>query len=113
MVNDLNRPVLMLAIGNGATVGGGTALTPQADARDGKADVMISRAVGPLARLGYVGGLMVGRHHQRGDVVYLRGREVSVSGEQFWLSADGEISGPERQRTWRLEPSAYSMVLPD
>lgn len=46
-------------------------------------------------------------------MLYLRGREVSVSGEQFWLSADGEISGPERKRTWHLEPGAYSMVLPD
>jgi YegS/Rv2252/BmrU family lipid kinase len=113
VVNDLNRPVLMLAVGNGTTVGGGTALTPEADARDGKVDVMISRAVGPLARVGYAARLVVGRHHERGDVGYLRGREVSVSGEQFWLSADGEISGPERQRTWHLEPGAYSMVLPD
>ena len=28
------------------------------------------------------------------------------------LAADGEIYGPERQRTWRLERGAYSMVLP-
>ena len=42
----------------------------------------------------------------------LRGREVSVSGERFWISADGEISGPERHRTWHVEPAAYSMVLP-
>jgi hypothetical protein len=37
---------------------------------------------------------------------------VSVCGERFWCSADGEIYGPERQRTWRVEPAAYSMVLP-
>jgi hypothetical protein len=35
-----------------------------------------------------------------------------VSGEEFWCSADGEIYGPERQRTWHVEPQAYSMVLP-
>ena len=28
------------------------------------------------------------------------------------LRADGEIYGPERQRTWHVEPEAYSMVLP-
>ena len=113
VINDLNRPVLMLALGNGTTVGGGTALTPEADARDGMVDVMVSRSVGPLARFGYAAGLLVGRHQERDDVLYLRGREVSVSGEQFWLSADGELSGPERQRSWHLEPGAYSMVLPD
>ena len=37
---------------------------------------------------------------------------MTVSGEEFWLSADGEISGPERSRSWRLEPAAYRMILP-
>ena len=41
-----------------------------------------------------------------------RGSSVTISGEEFWLSADGEIDGPERNRTWRVEPAAYSMVLP-
>jgi hypothetical protein len=45
-------------------------------------------------------------------VLYLRGRTVSVTGEEFYCSTDGEVSGPERRRTWRLEPAAYSMVLP-
>lgn len=112
VVNALSRPVLMVAVGNGTTVGGGTALTPEADASDGQVDVMVSRAVGPVARVGYVAQLLLRRHHERGDVLYLRGREVSVSGEEFWLSADGEISGPERHRTWHVEPAAYSMVLP-
>ena len=45
-------------------------------------------------------------------MLYLRGRSVQVSGDEFWISADGEISGPERSRSWRLEPAAYSMILP-
>ena len=32
----------MVAIGNGASVGGGTELTPEADPEDGKLDVMVS-----------------------------------------------------------------------
>jgi diacylglycerol kinase (ATP) len=112
VVNDLDRPVLMVALGNGARVGGGTALNPEADPEDGVIDVMISRAVGPLARFGYVAHLRRGEHHRRDDVSYLRGQTVSVSGQEFWVSADGEVHGPERQRTWRLERAAYSMVLP-
>jgi YegS/Rv2252/BmrU family lipid kinase len=112
VIVDLDQPVLMVAIGNGPTVGGGAELTPHADPRDGKVDVMISRALGPFARVGYAAQLAVGRHPERDDVIYLRGSRVSVSGEEFYCSADGEIYGPERQRTWHVEPGAYSMVLP-
>jgi diacylglycerol kinase family enzyme len=73
---------------------------------------MISRAVRPMAKLGYVARLRKGEHDERDDVTTLRGRTVKVSGDEFWLSADGEISGPERSRSWRLEPAAYAMILP-
>jgi diacylglycerol kinase (ATP) len=112
VVNDVDRPVLMVAIGNGGNVGGGTELNPDADTEDGLLDVMISRAVEPMAKLGYVARLRKGEHEERDDVVSLRGTSVKVSGDEFWLSADGEISGPERSRSWRLERAAYSMILP-
>jgi diacylglycerol kinase family enzyme len=112
VVNDLDQPVLMVAVGNGASVGGGTLLTPEADPGDGAVDVMISRAVSRRAQLLYAARLGLGRHPESDDVLYLRGRTVSVGGARFWCSADGEIYGPERQRTWRVEPAAYSMVLP-
>ena len=37
---------------------------------------------------------------------------VTVTGEEFWVSADGEIYGPERQRSWHVQPGAYRFVLP-
>jgi diacylglycerol kinase (ATP) len=109
---DLDQPILMMAAGNGPKVGGGTELTPYADPTDGEIDVMVSKAIGPLARFGYGAQLALGRHPDRADVIYVRGSSVSVSGEEFWVSADGEIYGPERHRTWRLEPAAYSLVVP-
>jgi diacylglycerol kinase (ATP) len=112
VVNDVDRPVLMVAIGNGSNVGGGTELNPDADTEDGRLDVMISRAVTPMAKLGYVAKLRNGDQDDRDDVLMLRGKTVKVSGDEFWLSADGEISGPERSRSWRLEPAAYTMILP-
>jgi diacylglycerol kinase (ATP) len=112
VLNDLNQPVLMVAIGNGGNVGGGTELNPDADTEDGVLDLMISRAHGVAARFGYVARLRKGEHEEREDVISARGHSVTVSGEPFWISADGEISGPERNRTWRAEPAAYSMVLP-
>ena len=112
VVTDVDRPVLMVAVGNGAHVGGGTELTPEADPEDGKVDVMISHAIGPTAKLGYALHLRRGEHHRRDDVQYLRGSQVTISGDAFWISADGEISGPERQRSWHVEPAAYSFILP-
>lgn len=111
VVVDYDHPVLMVAIGNGAMVGGGTALVPDADPGDGKIDVMISRSVGPLARVGYVRDLVLGRHQDRDDVLYRRGSKVAVSGEEFWCSADGEIYGPERSRLWHVQPAAYSLIV--
>jgi YegS/Rv2252/BmrU family lipid kinase len=112
VVTDVDRPVLMVAIGNGANVGGGTSLTPDADPEDGQVDVMISHAVGSVAKLGYALHLRRGEHHRREDVQYLRGSQVTISGDAFWISADGEVSGPERQRSWHVEPAAYSFILP-
>jgi diacylglycerol kinase (ATP) len=112
VVTDVDRPVLMVAIGNGTSVGGGTELVPEADPEDGRVDVMISHATGGLAKLGYAARLARGTHHQRDDVQYLRGSQVTVAGDAFWISADGEISGPERHRSWHIEPAAYSFILP-
>jgi diacylglycerol kinase family enzyme len=112
VVNDLDDPVLMVAIGNGTSVGGGAELTPEADPEDHVLDVMISRAVGPVAKVTYALHLARAVHHERDDVRYLRGRTVTISGEEFWCSADGEIDGPERSRSWRVVPAAYSMILP-
>ena len=112
VVVDLDQPILMLAVGNGPHVGGGAELTPYADPGDGLVDVMVSRAVGPVSRFGYGAQLAVGRHPERSDVAYVRGATVTVSGEPFWCSADGEIYGPERHRSWRVEPGAYSLVVP-
>ena len=111
-VADLAHPVLMVAIGNGPMVGGGAEITPEADAESGKMDVMVSFAVGPVSRFGYAARFRKGDHHERDDVRYLRGSTVSVSGQNFYCSADGEVYGPERNRSWRVEPSAFRMVLP-
>jgi diacylglycerol kinase (ATP) len=113
VVNDLDRPVLMVAVGNGANIGGGTEVTPHADPESRRLDVMVSRATSPIAKLAYTLKMArAGSHLERPDVDYHRGTTVSVSGEAFWCSADGEIYGPERQRTWHLEPAAYRFVLP-
>ena len=112
VVADFAHPILMVAIGNGPNVGGGAEITPAADPEDGKMDLMISFAIGPLARIGYALRFRKGEHPERSDVTYLRASTVSVSGQEFYCSADGEVYGPERHRTWRVEQGALRMTLP-
>ena len=111
VVTDVDHPVLMVALGNGATVGGGLELTPDADPADGQIDVMIARPKGML------GG---SRRRPAGDrdPCHAPGR-----GRAAGLDRDGQrhrvlvqrrrrVYGPERHRGWRLEPAAYSMIVP-
>lgn len=110
VVNDLDQPVLMVSLGNGSDVGGGTTLNPDAEPTDGTIDVMVSRAVRGLAKLNFAALLSRGEHDAHDDVVTLRGSTVTVAGEEFWTSADGEIHGPETRRTWRVEAGAYLLT---
>ncbi len=112
VIADMDRHVLMVAVGNGSSVGGGAEINPDADPTSRTLDLMISFAVGPVARLGYAVGVIRGTHQDRNDVLHLSGNQISISGEDFWISADGEISGPERRRTWHVEPAAYSLLVP-
>ena len=112
VVSDMDKHVLMVAIGNGTSVGGGTELTPEADPSDGKLDLMVSLATGPLDRISYAWHLRSGDHSRRDDVIMVRAHQVTISGEDFFLAADGEISGPERRRSWHLEQGAYSLIAP-
>ena len=102
--------LLQGAVGNGIYVGGGTALTPEADATDGLADVLVARPETGWARLAYAARLVVGRHHLHEDVSTFRGRVVEMTGDEFSCSADGELRGPHRARRWRVEPAAYTLV---
>ena len=106
VVADFAHPILMVAIGNGSRVGGGAEITPEADPerrqarRDG---VVLHVAVGQGS--GTPSGSAAARHHERDDVLYLRGASGSASPAQdFYCSADGELYGPERNRTWHVEP---------
>jgi YegS/Rv2252/BmrU family lipid kinase len=112
VVVDVDQPVLMVAVGNGASVGGGTELTPDAEPHDGEVDVLIATPRGTIARLGYLVRLPFARHEDHGDVRIVRGRTVRVTGTPFDCNSDGEIDGPVRSRTWQVQPAAYAMVVP-
>jgi len=112
VVADTDRQVLLVAIGNGASVGGGTELTPDAVPDDGEVDVLVASPVSAWARVGLALRLPLRRHEEHADATIVRGRVVQVEGTPFDCNSDGEISGPVRSRTWRVLPAAYAMVVP-
>jgi diacylglycerol kinase (ATP) len=110
----IDRPhrLAQVAIGNGSNVGGGTELIPGAEATSGTITVIVSRAVGPWKRAGYMLRLRGGSHHLMKEVERLNGTEVEVEGDEFWVSADGEVTGPHTSMSWTLRPGAVRMFLP-
>ena len=109
---DDHRRALMVGIGNGPGIGGGTRLLPAARPDDGLLDVMVSRSTGPFARVRFGAALQSGTHLQDPDVRFARGRTVTVSGEPVGVNADGELGDEVTRRTWTVEPGAWSLLRP-
>ncbi len=102
----------MVGVGNGKTIGGGTPLCPHAAPDDGLLDVVVVNATGAAARVAFAAALRTGRHLERGDVHHARGREVRISGDSVAHNVDGEVSDEVRERSYRLVPSAWSLLAP-
>jgi len=111
LVHD-GRKVLQVGIGLGRSVGGGSPLTPHSILDDQLADVVVSEAIGPLARLGYGLRLRRGSHVDRPDVRTARGQKVEAMGEPFHYNADGEVRGPVEQRMWTIDPRGWQLIAP-
>lgn len=109
---DDHRRALMVGIGNGPSIGGGTVLLPGARPDDGLLDVLVSRATGPLARVRYGKALTAGTHLHDPDVRSARGRSVTVSGEPVAVNADGELGEQITRRTWSVEPACWFLLRP-
>jgi len=103
---------LMVGVGNGRTIGGGTPLCPGAAADDGLLDVVVVNATGPASRVAFANALRTGRHVDRDDVHHARGREVRISGDPVRHNVDGEVGEEVAERTYRVVPSAWTLVTP-
>ncbi|MFA9444358.1 diacylglycerol kinase family protein [Egicoccus sp. AB-alg6-2] len=104
-------PALMVAICNGTGFGGGARMAPDADPADGRVDVVVVSATGPLERTAFGLALQRGTHLERDDVLLLRGRRVRVQGDALRDDVDGELGEPsDAPRTWQVEPGAWRFV---
>lgn len=104
------RRTLLVGVGNGPSIGGGTILFPGADPGDGRLDVVVACATGPAARVAFGAALRGGTHVGRDDVVTATGVEVRITGDPVAYDADGEVSDEVAARTYRLETNAWTLV---
>ena len=104
--------VLMVGIGNGRTIGGGTPLCAEALPDDGLLDVVVVNATGHTARVAFAAALRKGDHLGRDDVRHARGREVRVSGDPVCHDVDGEVSEELTARSYGVVPRAWSLLRP-
>lgn len=116
-VTDGRRPVLMVTLALGSSVGGGTQVAPGARPDDGLVEVVLAHGTSPWARVGFARDLRRGRHLGRSDVVVERGREVLVEAvgaqDAFHLSTDGEVSAARiTRRSWRVGPQTWRLRVP-
>lgn len=110
---DPDTPVLLVAVLNGATFGGGTPVAPDARPDDGLLDVVLTTAVRPAARTAFATALRSGTHLDREDVVWRQGHEVRIAGERVGYNVDGELDlDGSTDRTFRVQPGAWRIVQP-
>lgn len=102
--------LLMVAVANGPSIGGGTPLAPTARADDGRLDVVVVGAVGPAARVGFAGALRAGTHLDRDDVRHLQGTSVRIRGEPVRHNVDGELGAELTDRRYQVLPAAWSLL---
>ncbi|MFB4319236.1 diacylglycerol/lipid kinase family protein [Actinomadura sp. 21ATH] len=104
---------LMVALSNASGIAGGTAqLAADGHPGDGRVELVVSAATGPLARVGFALRLRKGTHRHREDVVHTTACSVTISGEPFLANADGEVSGPYTHRCWTLDARAWRIIAP-
>ena len=85
--------VMLIAIGNGSSYGGGMLVCPDADMTDGLFDVMILRPISKIEFLKVFPKVFSGAHVSHPAVDIFRGKRVEVTAEAV-AYADGERIGP-------------------
>ncbi len=104
--------VLFVGVGNGATIGGGTVIWPDARPDDGLAEVVVAAAGSTRSRLELAAALRRGRPDQVAGAVTGRGASVRVWGDPVPHIADGERGPSSSNRSWQVRAAAWRLLAP-
>ena len=104
--------VLFVGIGNGTSIGGGTALWPRARLDDGLADVVVAPAGDTISRVKLAAALRSRDPGEVDGVVIGRGTSLRIQGEPIPYIADGELCASSSSRSWHVQPAAWRLLVP-
>lgn len=107
----LERDVLLVAVGNTQSYGGGMRIAPAADPGDGVFDVTIAGAAPRRDVLRMMPSVYRGRHVERSEVQVLRTSSLRLESPGINAYADGEYLGPLPVDV-SIMPSALRLVVP-
>lgn len=105
-----DEQVMLVALMNGPTVGGGSALCPAADPGDGLLDVLVVRDRGRGERARFGVALQQGDHLRLPGVIHLRGRKVRVQAAVPRWNIDGELEPVAPAFDCTVQPAAWRLV---
>jgi diacylglycerol kinase (ATP) len=85
---------MLVSVGNGASIGGGMRVTPDASLDDGLLDVLVVAPLGRLAFLRVFRKVFAGTHTALPQVTITRARSIRIDAPGVVAFADGEPIGP-------------------
>lgn len=103
---------LWFGIGNGATIGGGTALWPAARPDDGLLDVLVVQERHIISRVTMAAALRMGNPSRISGVSVAQGSSVRIEGDPIPENIDGEVGTREAVGNWRIEEGAWRLLAP-
>lgn len=104
-------PLLLTAVGNTTTYGGGVPICPRADPSDGMLDLVFVRPASRLRLVRVLAQAFRGRHIHEPEVESLRVRSIRLESDGLTGYADGDPMGP-LPVTVDLLPRALAIRVP-
>ncbi|MFN0089195.1 MAG: diacylglycerol/lipid kinase family protein [Acidimicrobiales bacterium] len=106
------RAALLVAVANGASVGGGAPVAPHAEPSAGRLELIVAWDRGRLGRLRFGAALLRGRHLGQRGVERRAATSVRVAGLDE-LNVDGELVAAPEPWEARVLPGAWRVVRGD
>lgn len=107
----IEAKVLLVAVGNGAYLGGGMHICPHAKLDDGLFDICIAGDLGKLESVLNLAKIFRGTHVGHPKVTYLKARRVRIEGDDLPCQADGEPFGGTPVE-FEMDPGALRVMAP-
>jgi len=111
-VESIDRDLVLAAIGNGPTYGGGIPICPSADLSDGLLDVTLVRPAGRLHLLRLLPRVYRGAHTTLDEVTVYRARSVRLDAPGVTAYADGDPLGALSSIRVDVDPQALTVFAP-